>query len=365
MASRRPTLTAVATVAALSGFAGPVAAHVDYVTDPVEGSGDAVSFVADVLSDPTNLALVVGASVAGVAALAAYLRVRPTVPDVVVLRETLTTYYDLVPWMLRLGLGLPLVGAGFQGYLFAPTVTFDPGTNPLLRLLLIGVGFFVLFGLATRVVASVGLALYLWALTVSTDVVLALEYVPGLLAIFVLGGGRPSADDMLQDVASTEGTLYGRVDPVHHLKSWLDDATAPYRRYVPTVLRVGMGLSFVYLGLTQKLGDPARSMAVVAKYDLTAVVPVAPELWVLGAGLTEMAVGLALIAGLLTRASAATAFVLFTLTLFGLPDDPVLAHVTLFGMVSAVFTLGAGPLSLDGWLARESTKGVRPSPADD
>jgi hypothetical protein len=38
--------------------------------------------------------------------------------------------------------------------------------------------------------------------------------------------------------------------------------------------------------------------------------------------------------------------------LFGLPDDPVLAHVTLFGMASAVFTLGAGPLSIDWWIGR-------------
>jgi hypothetical protein len=49
---------------------------------------------------------------------------------------------------------------------------------------------------------------------------------------------------------------------------------------------------------------------------------------------------------------AAVSFVLFTTTLFGLPDDPVLAHVALFGMASAVFTLGAGPLSFDHWFGR-------------
>lgn len=194
---------------------------------------------------------------------------------------------------------------------------------------------------------------------------LAIEYLPGFVAVFVLGGGRPSADDMLQDVAASDATLYGRVDPVHHLKAWLDDLTAPYRRFVPTILRVGMGVAFVYLGLVEKLGSSDRALQVVAKYDLTAVVPVDPGMWVLGAGLMEVVVGLALVAGLLTRASAATAFLLFTVTLFGLPDDPVLAHVTLFGMASAIFTLGAGPFSLDERLERSTDARATAAPGDD
>jgi len=52
------------------------------------------------------------------------------------------------------------------------------------------------------------------------------------------------------------------------------------------------------------------------------------------------------------RRGRALSFVLFTATLFGLPDDPVLAHVALFGMASAVFTLGSGPLSFDRLVGR-------------
>jgi uncharacterized membrane protein YphA (DoxX/SURF4 family) len=365
MSTRRWSFTAVTAAAVVGTIPSTAAAHVDYVTDPVGHSRDAIAFVAEVLGDPLNAALVGGGALFGVVALATYLRYRPTVPDVEILRETLATYYDLVPWMLRLSLGLPLVGAGFQGYLFAPTVAFDASANSLLRLLLIGVGFFILFGLATRIVTAVGLALYLWALAANPDVILAIEYLPGFVAVFVLGGGRPSADDMLQEVAQSDATFYGRVDPVHHLKAWLDDVTTPYRRFVPTLLRVGMGVAFVYLGLVEKLGSPDRALQVVEKYDLTAVIPVDPGMWVLGAGLMEIAVGLALVVGLLTRASAATAFVLFTLTLFGLPDDPVLAHVSLFGIASAIFTLGAGPFSLDERLARAPASEATKAPGDD
>jgi uncharacterized membrane protein YphA (DoxX/SURF4 family) len=332
-------------------------AHVDYVTDGPGAAVDAVQFAIGVLSNPFNAALLAVSALAVIGGAAAYLWVRPTITDIVILREKLAGYTDLIPWMIRLSVGLPLVGAGFQGYLFAPTITFDTTANPLVRLLFIGLGFCLLFGLATRIVSTIGLGTYVSALVIDPGVVLALEYVPAFLALLILGGGRPSADDMLQAVASTEGTYYGRVDPVHYLKGFLDRATEPYRRYVPTIVRVGMGVSFIYLGLIQKLAQPSSGLLVVEKYDLTAVVPVDPGLWVLGAGLTEIAVGAALIVGLFTRGAAAASFVLFTTTLFGLPDDPVLAHVALFGLASAVFTMGAGPLSVDYAIGRPAEGG--------
>jgi len=345
-------VSAVLSAALVAVATRPVSAHVDYVTDSPGEPIDAVAFLVDVLSNPFNAALFVGAGLVVTGTLAAYLRVRPTIQDIVILREKLASYGDLIPWMLRLSVGLPLIGAGFEGYLFAPTVTFDTGANSILRVLFIGLGFFTLFGLATRIISTVGLVTWAWALTVDPAVILAVEYVPVFLSLLVLGGGRPSADDMLLEVASADGTYYGRVDPVHHLKAFLDERTRPFRQYVPTLLRVGMGATFIYLGLIQKLAQPGSGLLVVEKYNLTAVIPVDPGMWVVGAAVTEIAVGLALIAGFFTRGAAAASFVLFTTTLFGLPDDPVLAHVALFGMASAVFTLGSGPFAFDRWVGR-------------
>ena len=363
--SVRRSLRPLATVLVVLAFSRPVAGHVDYVTDGPGEAIDAVEFALAVLSNPFNAALFAAVALLTVAGTAGYLWLRPTIPDIVVLRNTLAGYADLVPWMIRLSVGLPLVGAGFQGYLFAPTVAFSPTANPGLRVLFIGLGFVLLFGLAVRIASAVGLATYVWTLTVDPAAVIAIEFVPAFLALLILGGGRPSADQMLQEVASTEGTIYGRFDPAHFLKGFLDAVTDPYRRYVPVVLRVGVGATFVYLGLFQKLATPGSALLVVEKYDLTAVVPVDPGLWVLGAGLTEVAVGLAFVVGLFTRGAAAVSFLLFTATLFGLPDDPVLVHVTLYGLVSALFTLGAGPLSIDHWIGRPAVAAeVTPTPAD-
>ncbi len=356
----------VGTLAVLAS-AGTASAHVDYVVDGVDPV-EAASFVVETLASPLNALLVVGGGVAVLASAVAYLRVRPLRPDVTALRAAMRDYADLVAWLLRIGVGFPLVGAGFSGYFLSPAVPVD------LRLLQVALGFLLLFGLATRLAAVAGLVAFLAVLVTHPALLLAGEFAFGFLSIALLGPGRPSADDVLARLARTEGTLYARLDPVSGLSEWVTATLGPYRRYTPTVVRVGLGLQFVFLGVTQKLADPGPALAVVAKYDLTSVVPVDAALWVVGAGLAETAVGLALVLGVFTRGAGAAAFGLFTLTLFGLPDDPVLAHLSMFALVSALLITGAGPLSVDArWheaeepapdaFVEEGTAPVRP--ADD
>ncbi len=337
---RRPTVLAAGLAAFLAVAARPAAAHVDYVTP----GGDATTvreLFGAVLGSPASVVLLLGGALAGVAAVAGYLRYADRLPDVAVARRTLASYAPYLPWMLRLSLGLPLVGAGFSGYYFSPSVPVEA------RLLQVGIGFLLLFGLATRLVAGAGLVA--WAVGfvgAPFGMLLAAEYVAGFLGIVVVGPGQPSADMLLRRLVVTDGTLASRLRGLPTAGDLLARAGIG-RDAAPVAIRVVLGLNFAYLGVTQKLLDPGPALAVVAKYDLTAVVPVAPELWVVGAGLTELAVGLLLVAGALTRGTAAVGFLLLTTTLFGLPDDPVLAHVTLFGLTSALMVTGSGPLALD------------------
>ncbi|PSQ59236.1 MAG: DoxX family protein [Halobacteriales archaeon SW_9_67_25] len=319
---------------------GTVAGHVDYVTD--EGAaGSVADLLAVVFGSAANVALIGAGAVAVVAFVVLYLRHGTRVPDIAVVQSTLASYRPYLPWMLRLSVGLPLVGAGFAGYLFTPSVPAEG------RLLQVTIGFLLLFGLATRPVAAAGLVAYLAALVeAGPPMLLAGEYVAGFLAILVVGPGQPSADMLLRRLVVTDGTIASRLRG-----DWIPREVLAGVGLgpdaAPVLLRVFLGLNFAYLGVTQKWLRPDPALAVVAKYDLTAVVPVAPELWVFGAGAAELFVGLALVVGLFTRATATVAFLLLTSTLFGLPDDPVLAHVTLFGLSSALMVTGAGPYSLD------------------
>jgi uncharacterized membrane protein YphA (DoxX/SURF4 family) len=348
-------------VAAGGGEIRPIG-HVRYVSEGGESAG-ALRFLVETLSGPVNAALLAVGALVAVAAVVAYERYRPAATDLRVLRETFRSYEPFLPWLLRLAVGLPLVGSGFAGYLFTPAVR--PAAGGLVRLFGVTLGFCLLFGLATRAVAGVGLVAYLGVLAVEPDALLAAEYAPAFAAIVLLGPGRPSADHMLSRVAA-EDTLYARFDPVYRRAAVpFAERIEPYREYAPTVLRAGLGVGFVYLGVTQKLLRPGPALAVAEKYNLTAVAPVDPALWVVGAGLTETVVGLALIAGVYTRGVAAVAFLLFTATLFGLPDDPVLAHTSLFGLVSALLITGSGPLALGRTAAGEGQAGVDDAPPAD
>ncbi|MFP9192861.1 DoxX family protein [Natronosalvus vescus] len=346
MARRHHVTSGVATIGLSLLFlltTAPVSAHEEYVVDE-EHDVSASEFLADAFTDPAIVGVLVAGGLAVVFALAGYLWVKPVPRDVAAFRTAMREYTEFVPWLLRISFGIPLIGAGFSGYFVSPALEIE------VRLLQVALGFLLLFGLATRLVALVTLAVYLVGLLTWPTLLLQLEFVGGLLAIALVGSGQPSGDHVLQRVAGGPGTLYGRIDRVYDVATRFQTWIASYEQFVPTVTRVGLGLTFIYLGTGQKLLRPGIALAVVDRYDLTNVVPVSPELWVIGAGLTETALGIALILGLFTRASAATAIAMFTLTLFALPDDPVLAHVALFGMASVLLITGAGPYSVDNRL---------------
>jgi uncharacterized membrane protein YphA (DoxX/SURF4 family) len=339
---------------------GTASAHVDYVTDGDQSETTVREFLAAALGDPLSLVLLTAGGV-GVAVVAGgYLRYATRLTDVQVGIRTLRSYRPYLGWMLRLGIGLPLVGAGFSGYYFSPSVPTEA------RLLQVVLGFALLFGLATRLVAAVGLVAYVAGLTANfPELLLAGEFVGGFLGILVVGPGQPSADMLIRRVVVTDGTLLSRFRGVPTPGTLLNRAGLTHE-LGPVFIRAGLGLNFIYLGVTQKWLRPADGLAVVARYDLTSVVPVSPELWVFGAGLAELGIGVLFLTGCFTRGAAVAGFVVLTMTLFGLADDPVLAHVTLFGLTSALLITGSGRYSLDErlvpWLHRRLA--ADPDPAD-
>ncbi|WP_222918658.1 DoxX family protein [Natrinema sp. SYSU A 869] len=337
---RRLIGTVVLGLAFLLRTVGTARAHEEYVVDE-ERDVTVGEFFAESLTDPFVVGPLLAGGVAVVVVIAIYLVVRPLPRDIASFRAAMQEYTEYVPWLLRISFGIPLIGAGFSGYFISPALHVE------LRLLQVTLGFFLLFGLATRVVAMFTLAAYLVGLAFRPILVLQLEFVGGLLALALLGSGRPSADHVLQYVAGTSGTVYGRFDPVYDRARAFQGWIRRYRSLMPTIVRIGLGCTFISLGLGQKLLRPGIALAVVDRYDLTAVVPASPELWALGAGLAEVGLGLALVIGVFTRTSAATAIGVFTLTLFALPDDPVLAHVGLFGLASVLLITGSGPYAVD------------------
>jgi len=219
-------------------------------------------------------------------------------------------------------------------------VRFMPiiASGGLFALLLTGAGFLLLLGLAVRPAALVALGAWIVTFLGHPELVMMLDVAGGLAVAAVLGPGRPSLDDLLRAAfprgpgarAATQNLAHGRYDDL-----------------VPLLVRLGLGGAFVASGIVDKLVIYEQALAAVDQYHLTDIIPVSPDLWVLGASLAETSLGLAILFGVLTRFSAAIGFAVLTLALMALPNDPVIAHVGLFGLSSVLVVLGAGRWSLD------------------
>ncbi|MBA2315245.1 MAG: DoxX family protein [Chloroflexi bacterium] len=307
-------------------------AHVRYVADPA--GGDPIAFLIEVLRQPgTWLAFGGGLVVLGV--LIALVRVqRPLADNWSRFADRAWTYRAFVPWMLRLSAGLVLIGAGITGRAFAPDTTIAGWPT----LLLTAIGFLLLLGFAVRVAAVAGLGLYAVALAMEPHLVEILDVAGALGAIAFLGPGVPSLDDLARAAfpSAPGARLATRGRP-----------EARYEDVVPLLVRLGLGGAFLASGIVDKLLVPGQALATVERYGLTALVPVDAALWVVGAAAVETALGLAIVLGLFTRPAAILGFAVLTATLFGLPDDPVVAHVGLFGLSSVLVVLGPGRWSLD------------------
>jgi len=308
-------------------------AHVDYVTDP-EASADPIGFLLDALADPgAALILGVGALVL-VALVLAWARWRPMEDARLRFIERARGYDEYLPWIVRLSVGLVLIGSGLSRVLFMPTLE----AGGLVALLLTACGFLLLVGLAVRPAALVALGAYVITLVGNPELVMMLDVAGGLGVAALLGPGRPSLDDLLRAAfpggpgaqAATRNLARGRSGDL-----------------VPLIVRLGLGGAFAASGIADKLLIYDQALAAVERYGLTDLVPVAPELWVVGAVLIETTLGVAIILGGLTRFSAMLGFAVLTLALFALPDDPVIAHVGLFGLCSVLIVTGAGRWSLD------------------
>lgn len=341
----------------------PILAHVTYVTPDVGGGEGIGDLVAALFARPLEVALLVAVAVAVVVALLLDLRFRPLSSFRRSVVQRAESYLGLSPWMLRLSLGLPLIGAGVLRYALAPDV--QPDAFPYLLLTLLG--FMLLIGFAARAAALLVLVISMVLMVQHAHLVEVIEIPAVALAILVTGSGIPGVDDLLASavvptrIGDAVRRVLGSGPQVEPDVAQEARAQEPRRRFVALpvpdlrghgdvlalVVRLGLGLSLLAAGLTEKLLDPTRAGLAVDKYHLTAVIPVSSALWIAGAGLTEAALGVALLVGAWTRLTAILAFAVLSLTLFALPDDPVLAHVTLFGACSVLVVTGSGRFALD------------------
>jgi uncharacterized membrane protein YphA (DoxX/SURF4 family) len=299
-------------------------AHVGYVSDAsaFRSAPEAdTPFLLSALNDPTNVLLFFFGTVA-LALLVWYaMRAKRSQKILALIRAKTPSYRPLFPWMARLSLGIALIGAGSGGDLLNPAF-HAPGWVAWAEL---ATGFLLLLGLFTGMAASATLVLFVMALAMSPYALGSLDVVALSVLLLVMGDSRPGADDLF------------------NIPSFI--AKLGWRDWLPTVLRVGVGVSMIYLALVEKLLAPHAMEAVVTEFGLTNEIPVSAAMWVLSTGLTELVVGLCLLIGFQTRLFAGIAFLVLTLSFFFFKEE-VYAHITLFGLLSILVVSGGGAYAI-------------------
>ena len=237
--------------------------------------------------------------------------------------KQLERYAGFGPLALGVFVGVALMAAALEGLLFVPSlrVTAD-AEGAGLRLAEFAIGAALALGATTRP-AAIGLAL-LGALAMvpfSLESILEQVHLLGAaICLFVVGRGPIAVD-----------ALFGQRRSLEHDRG-------PQLALV--VLRIAMGFGIAYNALTEKLLDPALSVALLQQrpeLNVLRQVEVSDPQFVYLAGLVELVIGVVIMSGQLTRPAMAVGAVLFTMTLplFGWLE--LLGHLPFYGMMLTLF----------------------------
>lgn len=292
---------------------GSLARHVKWFTDPSRHPTD----YALLLTLPVIVAFALAAIAIAVATL-----VQRNVPEPRVFRA-LERFAWLGPLALGLHVGIALIWAATLGVLFVPSLRVERDELGLVLLAVEAVcGVLLLVGLGTRV-AAVALALLgvVAMMPFSFESILEQVHILGI-AIFLFVTGR--------------GAL--SIDRVFRQQRALKVPEAP--AIALTLLRICMGLGIAFGALTEKLLDPNLANALLTErpyLNVVAALGVSNGQFAYLAGLTELAIGLVIVSGQLTRPVMAIGAVLFTVTLpvFGWLE--LLGHLPYFGIMLTLF----------------------------
>ena len=179
--------------------------------------------------------------------------------------------------------------------------------------------FFILAGFLVGPVTLIAGILFLIGLLGNFYILGNLDFLGLVLVILALHDEKPGVDDLLG---------------IPFLPAF-----EKLKKYAPLLARLSVGIAMLFLAFYEKLLNPHTAAQVVEQYGLTSVVPVSTAMWVLGAGVVESIIGLALLFGYRTRTVSAIAMFVLSLSFFYFGED-VYSHVTLFATLSIIFIYG-------------------------
>jgi len=307
-----------------------VAAHVKWFTDPAAHPTD-WSLLASV---PVLVAFVLAIAAVGLA-----YAIQRRFPEPRLL-TALDRFARSAPAVLGLHIGIALIASAILGVLFSPNLR--PDDDLLGRAILVieaTCGIALLLGLATRAGALLLALLGLIAMMPFTvESILENVHILGIAVFVFIVGRGPFALDRLRGV-----------------RPLTRNADAP--AWALTVLRVSLGFGIAFTALTEKLLDPGLAQALLDQKPFLNIgrpLGIGDPQFAFIAGLAELAIGVVIMSGQLTRPAMAIGAILFTATvpLFGWTE--LIGHLPFYGIMFVLFMLP----NASSWAAR---RGLQPA----
>jgi hypothetical protein len=243
-------------------------------------------------------------------------------------RDGRARFYALLPLILGIHVGVPLLVLGIGGQLFSPNNTLPAPWVYILGVVQIGIGLSLLYGGLARLGGAALCLLWLaGAGIVGLESMVENAHYLGFGAFFLLAGRGPYSIDRL---------LFPALEPGARLS----------RLAMPS-LRAGTGLGLMMVAFTEKLANPALARAFLQHHPLNFTgwlqIPMSDDLFVVSAGSTELVIGLCLLFGIFPRLIVASAWVLINMSLTVFSWVELVGHLPMYGVMATLLV----------WTARE------------
>ena len=244
--------------------------------------------------------------------------------------------YGLVPLILGIHLAVPMLVNGVQGRLFSPDNELSQPWNIFLGVAQTGIALAIFYGAFTRLAAVALAALWFVGIfVVGLQPMLDNALYLGFAAFFFCAGRGPISIDRF---------VVPFLEPSPRLIE-----------YSMSFLRIGLGLSLVFVSFTEKLANIPMALSFLREYPLnftTALgIPMSNELFVLCAGSVELLVGLWILFGIFPREIVLVAWVPINMTLTIFNWSELIGHLPIYGTMAVMLLWSPGALNLKLWVS--------------
>lgn len=249
--------------------------------------------------------------------------------------ERRSALYGLIPAILGIHIAVPLLVGGVQGQLFSPNNQLTGVWMYAVGLAQTGIALAIFYGALTRIAAiALGLLWIAGVFIVGLEPMLDNVMYLGFAAFFFLAGRGPISIDRL-------------IVPLLEPPAKLMEKAIP-------ALRIGLGLSLVFVAFTEKFANIPLASAFLERYPLnfTAAlgIPMSNEIFILCAGAVELLAGLWILFGIFPREIILITWIPINLTLTIFNWTELIGHLPIYGTLAVLLIWSSGHENLSLWL---------------